>query len=254
MEAQHGHSAACCNIPPIVSKGYEHKGKYETIGGLNTYVTGPADAKKAIFMIFDIFGFYPQTIQGADILANSDEHNKYLVLMPDITEGNPADISWYPPDTEEKQKKLGNFFQTTGLPPKCAESVPGLVKAMGEKYPSIEKWGMLGFCWGGKIVSLTVSTPSNPFVVAAECHPAMVDSKDAAQIKIPLIMIASKDEDAEEVKKFEANLTGEKHVETFNDQIHGFMAARSNLEDEGVKKEYERGYKTLIQFFGKHLK
>lgn len=36
MEAQHGHSAACCNIPPVVSKGYEHKGKYETIGGLKT--------------------------------------------------------------------------------------------------------------------------------------------------------------------------------------------------------------------------
>lgn len=34
--AQHGHSAACCSIPPIVSKGYEAKGKYETIGGTKT--------------------------------------------------------------------------------------------------------------------------------------------------------------------------------------------------------------------------
>lgn len=34
--AMHGHSAACCSIPPIVSKGYEPKGKYETIGGLKT--------------------------------------------------------------------------------------------------------------------------------------------------------------------------------------------------------------------------
>lgn len=53
----------------------------------------------------------------------------------------------------------------------------------------------------------------------------MVDSKDALNIKIPLILIASKDEDAEEVKKFEANLTGEKHVETFKDQIHGYVCA-----------------------------
>ncbi|KAJ8067095.1 hypothetical protein OCU04_004473 [Sclerotinia nivalis] len=174
--------------------------------------------------------------------------------MPDLFEGNPADISWYPPDSEEKQKKLGNFFQTTGLPPKAAERVPGLVKTMGEKYTSIEKWAMLGFCWGGKIVSLTTSAPSNPFVVAAECHPAMVDSKDAVNIKIPLIMLASKDEDVEEVKKFEANLTGEKHVQTFKDQIHGFMAARSDLENERVKSEYERGYKTVIEFFGKHFK
>jgi hypothetical protein len=33
MEAQHGHSAACCNISPIVSKGYQPKGRYEIIGG-----------------------------------------------------------------------------------------------------------------------------------------------------------------------------------------------------------------------------
>lgn len=33
-----------------------------------------------------------------------------------------------------------------------------------------------------------------------------------------------------------------------------WMAARSDLEDERVKSEYERGYKTLIEFFGKHLK
>jgi hypothetical protein len=35
-QAMHGHSAACCNIPPIISKGYEPKGRYETIGGLKT--------------------------------------------------------------------------------------------------------------------------------------------------------------------------------------------------------------------------
>lgn len=33
-----------------------------------------------------------------------------------------------------------------------------------------------------------------------------------------------------------------------------WMAARADLEDERVKSEYERGYKTLIEFFGKHLK
>jgi hypothetical protein len=36
MPAQHGHSEACCNIPPIVSKGYEAKGSYEELGGFKT--------------------------------------------------------------------------------------------------------------------------------------------------------------------------------------------------------------------------
>ena len=33
--------------------------------------------------MFDIFGYFDQTIQGADILANSDAHHKYKVVMPD---------------------------------------------------------------------------------------------------------------------------------------------------------------------------
>jgi hypothetical protein len=33
--------------------------------------------------VFDIFGYFDQTIQGADILANSDAHHKYKVVMPD---------------------------------------------------------------------------------------------------------------------------------------------------------------------------
>lgn len=249
----HGHSAACCSIPPIISKGYEGKGKYETIGGLKTYVTGPSTASKAIFFIYDIFGYFPQTIQGADILSTSDKDHQYQVFIPDFFEGKPADISWYPPDNDEKGKALGNFFQTTGAPPKAAEKVPTLVKEIQAKYPNIKTWGVVGFCWGGKIVSLTTSTTSTPFTAGAECHPAMVDPSEATNIKIPLAMLASKDEPAEDVKKFEANLKGEKHVEIFGDQIHGWMAARSDLEDARVKSEYERGYKTLLEFFAKYL-
>lgn len=36
MPAQHGHSEACCNIPPIVSSGYDAKGSYDELGGYKT--------------------------------------------------------------------------------------------------------------------------------------------------------------------------------------------------------------------------
>jgi dienelactone hydrolase len=81
----------------------------------------------------------------------------------------------------------------------------------------------------------------------------MVDPSEATSIKIPLCMLASKDEPVEDVEKFEQNLTGPKHVEIFKDQIHGWMAARADLDDSRVKEEYERGYKTLLGFFGKYL-
>ena len=93
----------------------------------------------------------------------------------------------------------------------------------------------------------------SPFKAAAECHPAMVDPNDAAGIDIPLCILASKDEDAEAIKKFEANIKTPHHVETYGDQIHGWMGARADLSVQRNRDEYERGYSTLLHFFAKHL-
>lgn len=76
MEAQQGHSKACCNVPPAVSKGYKEKGKYIDLNGMQCYATGPSNATSAIFIIYDIFGFSPQAIQGADILAHADSSHR----------------------------------------------------------------------------------------------------------------------------------------------------------------------------------
>lgn len=98
------------------------------------------------------------------------------------------------------------------------------------------------------------SGSDNPFSIGAAIHPAMVDPSEAESIKVPLIMIASKEEPADKVKEFEDKLSVPKHVETFGDQVHGFMAARADLADSRVKEEYTRGYKTVLEFFGKHWK
>jgi len=81
----------------------------------------------------------------------------------------------------------------------------------------------------------------------------MVDPKDASNVTIPMLTIPSKDEDKAAIDEYEANLKVPKQVEWFNDQIHGFMAARSDLEDEKVRAAYEKGYQTLLNFFHKHL-
>jgi hypothetical protein len=57
-------------------------------------VTGPSDATRAIVVIYDIFGYFEQTLQGADILAHSDSEHKYKVFMPDWFKGSPAAIEW----------------------------------------------------------------------------------------------------------------------------------------------------------------
>ncbi|MCJ1248200.1 hypothetical protein MMC30_005417 [Trapelia coarctata] len=246
--AMHGHSEACCSVPPSKAD-YKEKGSYIEIDGMKTYKTGPSTATSAILIIYDIFGFSPQTLQGADILAHADdEHHQYQVFVPDFFFGKPADHSWYPPDTKEKGEKLGAFFQGPAAPPKTTGKIPAVVKEITEKTGgTITKWASLGMCWGGKIVSLTAQS-GTPFSAAAEVHPAMVDPKDAERITVPVCMLASKDEDPEAVKGFETNLKVASHVETFGDQVHGWMAARADLKDERVRQEYERGYKILLDF------
>ncbi|KAF2135702.1 uncharacterized protein K452DRAFT_293022 [Aplosporella prunicola CBS 121167] len=246
------HSAACCSIPPVVSEGYEAKGNYTTIDGMRTYQTGPSDAKHAILIISDIFGFYPQTLQGADILAHSDKDRKYQVFIPDFFDGKPAHISWYPPDNDDKKKKMGDFFAGPASPPKTVARVPKVVDEINGKVSGIESWGILGFCWGGKIVNLT-STADTKFKVAAIAHPAMLDPNDAPNITIPVVMLPSKDEDKDAAAKWQQGLKVKNQVEFFPEQIHGFMAARSDLSDEKVKTAYEQGYKTVLSFFHEHL-
>lgn len=246
-------SQACCNTPAVVSKGYTPKGSYITVDGMKTYATGPKDGKHALLVVYDIFGLgFEQTLQGADILANSDKTRSYEVFVPDFFDGKPADISWYPPDTPEKGEKLGAFFETTAAPPKTIPRVAKCVEELQKANPRIQSWGIIGFCWGGKIVNLT-STAGTPFKAAVAAHPAMVDPADAPNVSIPILVIPSKDEDQEAVEKYAQGLKVPHQVEWYHDQVHGFMAARGDLSDEKVKAAYEKAYKTAVAWFHEHL-
>jgi hypothetical protein len=44
--------------------------------------------------VSDIFGYFDQTLQGADILATGDKHQKYKVFIPDWFKGNPFPSEW----------------------------------------------------------------------------------------------------------------------------------------------------------------
>ncbi|KAK4958564.1 hypothetical protein LTR28_005514 [Elasticomyces elasticus] len=81
----------------------------------------------------------------------------------------------------------------------------------------------------------------------------MVDPADAPGVTVPYAMLPSKDEDKEAVEKWEKGLKVKGVVEWFPDQLHGFMAARGDLEDANVKKEYERAYGFLLNFFHTHM-
>lgn len=79
----------------------------------------------------------------------------------------------------------------------------------------------------------------------------MIDPTGADKISVPYILLASSEDPPDAVTAFESKLKVPHHVETFADQVHGWMAARGDLSNTRVKEEYARGYKTLLDFFGK---
>ena len=173
--------------------------------------------------------------------------------MPDLFHGKALPVSVYPPDTDEKKKILGDFFSGPAAPGPTKEAVESLLSTLKSgDAKDVKKWGIVGFCWGSKIVNL-LSQKGTLFTVAANCHPSTIDPADAEKITIPIAVLASGDEDAEQVKKFGEALKVEKYEETYGDQCHGFLAARADLGNERVKSEFERGYSVLLTWFHKYL-
>jgi len=183
-----------------------------------------------------------------------------VVIMPDFFHGNAVPLEWYPPDTEEKRASVAEWFKTA-LPPLHVPKVPGLLEAAEKLFPSVTTWGVLGYCWGGKMVSLLSSQQATrmlerqTFRAAVQLHPGLIDPSEAVEILIPTCMLASMDEDVEEVRNYDTALTKAKvkHVETFADQVHGWMSARAYLKDDRVRAEYERGYQIVVRFLADNL-
>lgn len=124
--------------------------RYEEVepNGSQIDVTGNTSAKRGVVFVYDIFGYYPQTLKGADRLS---EHLDAVTLVPDLFEGAQAYVEWLPMDTEEKKSAFGKFYTEVASPPKNVEKLLKVVAEAKAKYPSVEKWAIIGLCWGGKV-------------------------------------------------------------------------------------------------------
>ncbi|KAF2150198.1 carboxymethylenebutenolidase [Myriangium duriaei CBS 260.36] len=242
-------SKACCELPPVQAKEYKTQGHYKDFAGTKCYITGPSDANKALFFVYDICGYTPQTLQGADILATT---GKYLVVMPDFFHGKPAQASWFGDNaSEEEQAKRDAFVGKLSFKDKADQLFP-ILEHVKATYSTVHAWGVIGYCWGGKLAVLT-SKEKTPWKVGLQTSPAGLDPNDAPELTIPFATLGSKDEAAETVSAFGEAQRTPKLVKHFNDQVHGWMSARGDLENPEVLKQYEKGYQLALEFFAQHL-
>jgi len=234
----------CCQVPPVEAE-YTPKGSYVEVAGLKTYAVGPEDAKTAIVCVYDVFGFTPQIIQGADILASQG----YRVVMPDFCKGIYAEGSMFGPGEEAKKRKDAFFGGFPGAIHSQIDNVTSVAKAL--KDAGYFKIGCVGYCWGWAV--LVVSQATSGFNAIAGVHPSFISSSDAEKIDVPLCLLPSMNEDMKEVQAVydgvEAKNPGKNFLKLYDTMPHGWLAARADLKDPLGAEKFREGYTDLCNFF-----
>ncbi len=112
-------------------------------------IIGSSTASRGIIDIYDVFGFMPQTLQGADRLAES---LNAVVLVPDLLKGKYAQGKWFAaPPTEGEEKAAYDAFMTSMAFQNHVEPLLKVTQAAKEKFSEAKVWGAFGLCWGGKV-------------------------------------------------------------------------------------------------------
>lgn len=118
------------------------------------YITGPEASDNAIVSIYDIFGYFPQTQQGADIIASTLNTTVY---MPDFFHPDGAfDIGKFPPKSDQDKADLQAFFGGTASPPANLKKLTAFGETL--KTNGAKSIGVYGMCWGERQVSVCLAS------------------------------------------------------------------------------------------------
>ncbi|KAI9358338.1 Alpha/Beta hydrolase protein [Zopfochytrium polystomum] len=240
---------SCCTLAPV-HQGYTSKGEVITLPGtdLKVYLTGPKGAKNAIIFNYDIFGDHPNTRQVADILGT---HN-FRVAVPDLLHGDPWPTSPWPPASFDEVFK--HIFSVAPYDRVVKEV--GATREYLKTVEGAEKFGLVGFCWGGRNVALLTQDPV--FSAAALVHPGAVSEAEAEKVSAPLLVMPAKDDSVEVFEKLVAVVRAKPfgdrvEYHRFDDVPHGFCASRSDFSDPLMAKRANEAIAKMHDFFVKNL-
>jgi len=233
---------ACCTVPPV-SSSYQPVGSIEDVGNMAVYTVGPQDARKAIIVVYDVFGFHNNTKQFCDKLA---AHGDYKVVLPDFFHGEP----WTLEKMEQGLAPLFAWIQQVGTWELIHPDMTSVMTHLRSQ--GVHKFGIAGFCWGAKMA--VTATKSGEYAGAALIHPSMLNVADAESAEAPLLILPSKTEmdmtpllDVLAQKPF-GNLC---YHQRFDDMHHGWVAARGDYDDELNGKRATEAIQLTYNFFQK---
>jgi len=164
-----------------------------------------------------------------------------------ITIGKP----WKAEDMGDRNKLI-SWIQDVGSWENTRPNIVAVIDYVKQQY-KCDIFGIFGFCWGGKVAVRAAQDLSLGFRAAALIHPSFNDENDAKTVKVPLLVMPSKDEPEFGPFMDNLSLTVKEQSEhyRFDDMSHGFCGARGDRKDAHVLKRICEANTYTIQFFKK---
>jgi len=263
---------ACC-LSGTVHTGTP-QGREEVFGGINTYVSEPADGSKSksVVIISDIFGW---ELKNTRLFADQYAKAGFYVFVPDFHSGDSLPESFLQnvePNLKEQaelsiaSKAKNAAVVPTTLGPWLITHREGVVRPLIDGFfntlrmtPYVNKIGAVGFCWGGRYAILQAHEGSHVNAVFA-AHPSLVSvPSDFDPITKPTsLALGTKDSLLDEKSRsgiqevLSAKTDVPTEVRIYEDQVHGF-ALRGDWSSEKDKEAMDEAAKQGVAWLQKHL-
>ncbi|KAF5832399.1 hypothetical protein DUNSADRAFT_11731 [Dunaliella salina] len=198
--------------------------------------------------------------QVADRLADAG----FLVTVPDMWRGKPWPMDKFPPKPEDNfmgwVTENGSWDKTSGPDFKAA------VESLKSK--GAPKIGTIGFCWGAMIALsgeslLSLCQVSDWFLHQCHCicelsflRKLVTDKDLATKAQCPVALLPAKGDPMESLKEVldTKPFASSCLYHRFDNQQHGFIAARGDWSKPEVSSEASKAVGMLAQFMQKNLK
>ncbi|KAH7084099.1 esterase/lipase [Paraphoma chrysanthemicola] len=246
--------AACC------TKGFKHegeaRGRMDHVGDVEAYVVEPLTSSNGYGIIYltDVIG---HKLVNAHLLADEYADNGYVVLMPDLFDGDGVPIN-YDHATFSFEKWTSGVFganKTPHTPPIIDPIVDACIESLRHKY-NCKKVALVGYCFGAKYVVRFLA--DQRVSVGFIAHPADITRQELEGIKKPLALAA-----AETDYVWPTNLRHESEItlkETgvdyqitlYSGVVHGF-AVRCDLKQRAQKFAKESAMMQALYWLDHHL-
>jgi dienelactone hydrolase len=229
---------------PVFTSEYTPKGNVVISADMDTYETGDPALTTMLIGVYDIYGFNPNTNiwQICDTLAAQG----YRVALPDFFHGEPWKREHYPYPTDEE---FYEFVRATSW----EESVRADLRLVLDAYKAqgITKFGIFGFCFGGRISAMATNEYYEEIQIAGHFHPASVNIIEAVGIKSPTILLpgANDPDMTDYCQLINDNLgDGSCLYHHFLDVNHGYAGGRADWLNSTVVGRAQDAVRMFQQF------